>query len=593
MTGLVPRVRARALIGASWLACRPARGTAGPAGRVRRRPVVPGHAGPRRPGPAQPPARRDLAGRRPARAARSVVGPPTTRAPWSAWSACAYRHAARYYLEVARTPAMRADELDAAARHRDAGHRGRGLRRRPGRVHRSALRGDRAAGAVPGRPGRRRGGADGDDRRPRPAGLVRAHPRRGRRPDRRPARGASRALLAALRDGTQRGPRRRPRPDRRRHARDPLRGAGDAAPRARRCSPSRAACRRTWSASAGEPRALPRPAGAGRGPGRGQPARARDRDDGRHRPRLRAHRQGRPGAVVGGLLPDLAGPRGGGRRHDRPRSPRRRPGRPAHPHRRLGRHGRRGRRSSHHVAARGDLDVIAITDHERIDAALAARAMAVDRGLAVRGRRRRGGHDAGRASAGPVPRTPDPSVPLAPDDDPRHPRRGRAGHPGPSAGAVPAVRPGLGPAPPARRPGSGGRTRTRIETFNPTALGRPWHDRVVRFADRHGLPGVGNSDAHALGRHRDRLDDVRGPDRGGPAPGDRDRDDRPGGSFHGATGQVGVFGQQLRKRAATRATRSRGRVRRGTGRTRLPGDHGPPSAARARAGHDYEPPGRP
>jgi hypothetical protein len=35
------------------------------------------------------------------------------------------------------------------------------------------------------------------------------------------------------------------------------------------------------------------------------------------------------------------------------------------------------------AAARDDLDVIAITDHERIDAAVAGRAIAVDRGLAV------------------------------------------------------------------------------------------------------------------------------------------------------------------------------------------------------------------
>ena len=34
-----------------------------------------------------------------------------------------------------------------------------------------------------------------------------------------------------------------------------------------------------------------------------------------------------------------------------------------------------------HVQRHTDLDVIAITDHERIDAALAARAMAADRGL--------------------------------------------------------------------------------------------------------------------------------------------------------------------------------------------------------------------
>src|SRR5262249_60702819 len=37
-----------------------------------------------------------------------------------------------------------------------------------------------------------------------------------------------------------------------------------------------------------------------------------------------------------------------------------------------------------------------------------------------------------------------------------------------------------------------------IEAFNPTTLGRPWHDRVVRFAERHSLARVGNSDAHAL-----------------------------------------------------------------------------------------------
>ena len=38
-----------------------------------------------------------------------------------------------------------------------------------------------------------------------------------------------------------------------------------------------------------------------------------------------------------------------------------------------------------------------------------------------------------------------------------------------------------------------------LETFNPTSLGKPWHNRVVRFADAHGLSHVGNSDAHAPG----------------------------------------------------------------------------------------------
>ena len=36
----------------------------------------------------------------------------TTRARSNAWSGCAFRHAARYYLEVARTPALRPDDLD-------------------------------------------------------------------------------------------------------------------------------------------------------------------------------------------------------------------------------------------------------------------------------------------------------------------------------------------------------------------------------------------------------------------------------------------------------------------------------------------------
>ena len=37
-----------------------------------------------------------------------------------------------------------------------------------------------------------------------------------------------------------------------------------------------------------------------------------------------------------------------------------------------------------------------------------------------------------------------------------------------------------------------------LETLNPTMLGRPWHARVVRFADQHGLAHLGNSDAHAI-----------------------------------------------------------------------------------------------
>ena len=111
-----------------------------------------------------------------------------------------------------------------------------------------------------------------------------------------------------------------------------------------------------------------------------------------------------------------------------------------------------------------------------------------------------------------------------------------------------------------------------LETFNPTALGRPWHDRVVAFALRHGLPRVGNSDAHALeaigsgwtvfpGRT---PADLRIAIESGAS--------EHGGTFHGARGQVRVFGRQLRKRAVDARDEVRGRVRRdGTGR-----DHGYP-----------------
>lgn len=224
-----------------------------------------------------------------------------------------------------------------------------------------------------------------------------------------------------------------------------------------------------------------------------------------------------------------------------------------------------------HAADRDDLDVIAITDHERIDAALAGRSIARDRGLAIevivgeevttlgghllalflerrirpyRSLRRTIAevHEAGGLA---IPAHPLVPYPLCAQswmlrrllDDPDE-----------------AVRP------------------DGLETFNPTALGRPWHDRVVRFANEQHLAHIGNSDAHALeavgsgwttfpGRSAADL-------RTAIAAGTTEH----GGSFHGATGQVGVFGRQLRKRARDLRDEVGGRVRRdGTGR-----DHGYP-----------------
>ena len=123
-----------------------------------------------------------------------------------------------------------------------------------------------------------------------------------------------------------------------------------------------------------------------------------------------------------------------------------------------------------------------------------------------------------------------------------------------------------------------------IETFNPTMLGRPWHSRVVRFAAEHGLPAVGNSDAHqavAIGTGWTTFpgrtaDDLREAILSGTT--------HQHGSFHGTGRQVATFGRQLQKyrddaRAAIRAS-----VRRdGTGRDLgYPGGrHRPPRFADA------------
>lgn len=223
------------------------------------------------------------------------------------------------------------------------------------------------------------------------------------------------------------------------------------------------------------------------------------------------------------------------------------------------------------AADRDDLDLIAITDHDRIDAALAGRSIARDRGLAIDviigeevttlgghllalfierpirpyrslGRTIAAVHEAGGLAI--------PAHPLVP-------------YPLCAQGWV--LRRLLDDADDAVRPDA-------LETFNPTALGRPWHDRVVRFAEEQHLAHIGNSDAHALeavgsgwttfpGRSAADL-------RAAIAAGTTEH----GGSFHDATGQVGVFGRQLRKRARDLRDEVGGRVRRdGTGR-----DHGYP-----------------
>jgi predicted metal-dependent phosphoesterase TrpH len=224
-----------------------------------------------------------------------------------------------------------------------------------------------------------------------------------------------------------------------------------------------------------------------------------------------------------------------------------------------------------HVERRTDLDVIAITDHERIDAALAAQSMARDRGLRV------------DVVVGEEVTTLGGHLLALFIDRPIRPYRSlrtsiRAVH---EAGglAIPAhplvpyplcaqgwmLRRLLADPDPAVHPDA-------LETFNPTSLGKPWHRRVVRFADEHGLAHVGNSDAHELdaigvgwttfpGRG---AADLRRAIESGTT--------EHGGAFHPTAGQFGTFGQQLRKRGRDARDELAGRVRRdGTGR-----DHGYP-----------------
>lgn len=224
-----------------------------------------------------------------------------------------------------------------------------------------------------------------------------------------------------------------------------------------------------------------------------------------------------------------------------------------------------------HVARRGDLDVIAISDHERIDAAVAGRAIAQDRGLpfevvVAEEVTTLGGH----LLAVFIDRPIRPYRPLRATIEAVHDAGGLAipAHPlvpFPLCAQGWVLRRLLDDSDPAVHPDA-------VETFNPTALGRPWHDRVVRFAERHGLSAVGNSDAHALDAIGSGWTEFEGRTAADLRAAIEAGTTRHGGSFHGTAGQIGVFGQQLRKRGRDARDEVAGRIRRdGTGR-----DHGYP-----------------
>jgi predicted metal-dependent phosphoesterase TrpH len=224
-----------------------------------------------------------------------------------------------------------------------------------------------------------------------------------------------------------------------------------------------------------------------------------------------------------------------------------------------------------HVERETDLDVIAITDHERIDAALAARALARVRGLrfeVVVGEEvtTRGGHLLALYVEEPVR----PLRPLRWTIAAIHEQGGLAvpSHPlvpYPICAQGPTLRRLLADADAAVRPDG-------LETFNPTALGRPMHSRAVRFAAEHDVAAIGGSDAHVAGAIGTCWTTFPGRTAEDLRLAIVERRTHAHGAFHGTTGQLSIFGRQLRKYGRDARDGVRGCLRRdGTGR-----DHGYP-----------------
>jgi hypothetical protein len=213
-----------------------------------------------------------------------------------------------------------------------------------------------------------------------------------------------------------------------------------------------------------------------------------------------------------------------------------------------------------HIERNSELDVIAITDHERIDAALAGRAMARDRGLSfevVVGEEvtTLGGHLLALFIEKPIKpfRTMGTTIAEIHDQGgiaiPAHPLV-----PYPLCAQGFMLRKLLAEAE-RFRPDA-------IEAFNPTTLGRPWHGRVVRFAEEHGLARVGNSDAHDLESIGIGYTTFDGRDGAALRTAIAARTTHHHGTFHPTGSQIGTFGKQLRKYGRDARASIGGRVRR-------------------------------
>jgi predicted metal-dependent phosphoesterase TrpH len=218
------------------------------------------------------------------------------------------------------------------------------------------------------------------------------------------------------------------------------------------------------------------------------------------------------------------------------------------------------------VEGQTELDVIAITDHERIDAAQAARAIATDRDLraeVIVGEEvtTLGGHLLGLFLERPIRPLRSLRSTIAAIHDqgglaiPAHPL---VPYPLCAQGFV--LRRLLDESDERFHPDG-------LETFNPTTLGRPWHGRVVRFADEHRLAKIGNSDAHVATAVGIGWSTFPGRSAADLRRAIVERSTHHHGSFHGSGDQLSTFGRQLRKYGRDARDAVRGRVLRdGTGR---------------------------
>jgi predicted metal-dependent phosphoesterase TrpH len=218
------------------------------------------------------------------------------------------------------------------------------------------------------------------------------------------------------------------------------------------------------------------------------------------------------------------------------------------------------------AVARG-LDAIAITDHERIDAAQAARAIALGRGLPIEvivGEEvsTRGGHLIGLW----LTRRIRPWQSLKRSIALIHEQGGVAilAHPLPpyplSCASEGAIRRLMDEADPIYHPDA-------LEGFNPTVARMRWSRRVPALAEELGIGSVAGSDAHAAAKVGSAVTVIRGDSAADLRTAIEERDTAWEGRPYAWREQLSMFGAQQRKNAAAVRDEILGLARRdGTGR---------------------------